>query len=217
MSVSDPSKGKRGSSAFMLVLALGAAGRAGAADADAGPATAGDDIGQTQVMEVVVTARKRGEERLQDIPTAITRFRRADAARKWASRNSRTSPTRCPASPFNDTGQGEKRYILRGVQSAGQEQVAVYFDEVPAPGIQSSSGDSGSQTTDLELVDLERIEVLKGPQGTTFGANSQTGVVRFIANKPHARRRSRAIVHAGAESLKDGDPGATVRARSICP
>ena len=113
-----------------------------------------------------------------------------------------------PGLTFNDTGNGEKRYIMRGVQSAGQEQVAVYYDEVPATGVQSSSGDSGSQTPDLALVDLERIEVLKGPQGTTFGANSQTGVVRFIVNKP-VLDAVEGNLRVGGESLQDGDPGAT--------
>ena len=121
-----------------------------------------------------------------------------------------------PGLTFSDTGNGEKRYIMRGVQSAGQEQVAVYYDEVPATGVQSSSGDSGSQTPDLALVDLERIEVLKGPQGTTFGANSQTGVVRFIVNKP-VLDAVEGNLRVGGESLQDGDPGATASATFNLP
>jgi outer membrane receptor protein involved in Fe transport len=95
------------------------------------------------------------------------------------------------------------------VQSAGQEQVAIYFDEVPAPGIQSSSGDSGSQALGPEAGESRRIEVLKGPQGTTFGANSQTGVVRFIAKKPQLDKIE-GQVKLGAQSLQHGDPGANV-------
>ena len=90
-----------------------------------------------------------------------------------------------PGLTFNDIGPSQKRYMLRGVQSQGQQQVAVYFDEVPLPGIQDEASDSGSQTTDLKLYDLARVEVLKGPQGTAFGANSQTGTVRLISNKPN--------------------------------
>src|SRR5688572_31485910 len=91
---------------------------------------------------------------------------------------------------------------MRGVQSAGQEQVAVYYDEMPATGVQSSSGDSGSPTPDLALVDLQRIEVLKGPQGTTFGANSQTGVVPFIVNKP-VLDAAAGDMRVGGESMQD--------------
>jgi hypothetical protein len=95
------------------------------------------------VTEVVVTARKRGEERLQDIPTAISAFG-DQTLQKMGVTQFTDFAYQVPGLTFNDTGQGEKRYVLRGVQSAGQEQVAIYFDEVPAPGIQSSSGDSGS-------------------------------------------------------------------------
>jgi outer membrane receptor protein involved in Fe transport len=155
--------------------------------------------------EVVVTARKRGEEKLQDVPTAITAFG-AETLEKMGVTDFTDFAYQVPGLTFNNTGPGEKRYVLRGVQSAGQEQVAVYYDEVPAPGIQSSSGDSGSQTTDLELYDMERIEVLKGPQGTTFGANSQTGTVRFIANKPNLKSVSGSVKLA-ANTIKNGDSG----------
>src|SRR5689334_16388951 len=190
--------------AVILILALSAVGPAVAADADAPD----EGVGQTEVTEVVVTARKRGEERLQDIPTQNTSFSE-QTLQKIGVTQFTDFAYKVPGLTFNDTGQGEKRYILRGVQSAGQEQVAIYFDEVPAPGIQSSSGDSGSQAPDLMLVDLERIEVLKGPQGTTFGANSQTGVVRFIAKKPQLDKLGGQL-KVGAESLQHGDPGANV-------
>ena len=89
-----------------------------------------------------------------------------------------------PGLTFLDTSPGQRRYVVRGVQSEGQQQVAVYYDEVPLPGVQTSSSNSGSQTTDLKLYDMERVEVLRGPQGTVFGANSQGGTVRFITVQP---------------------------------
>jgi iron complex outermembrane receptor protein len=187
------------------ILALGAPRLVAAADAVASQ-PAPDDVGQTQVSEVVVTARKRGEERLQDIPTAITAFGAA-TLEKMGVKDFSDFAYQVPGLTFNDQGAGEKRYIVRGVFSAGQEQVAVYYDEVPAPGIQSSTGDSGSQTPDLKLVDMERIEVLKGPQGTTFGANSQTGVVRFIAKKPDLKEAS-GTADINGEYLQHGTPGA---------
>ena len=167
------------------------------------------------ITEVVVTARKRGDERLQEIPTAITAFGE-QTLQDMGVNEFADFAYQVPGLTFSDTGNGEKRYIMRGVQSAGQEQVAVYYDEVPATGVQSSSGDSGSQTPDLALVDLERIEVLKGPQGTTFGANSQTGVVRFIVNKP-VLDAVEGNLRVGGESLQDGDPGATASATFNLP
>ncbi|WP_404478197.1 TonB-dependent receptor [Novosphingobium sp. BL-52-GroH] len=133
--------------------------------------------------DIVVTARKRGEERLQDIPASITALG-GDDLQKAGNTKFTDIAYKVPGLTFTDQGPGLKRYTLRGVRSAGQEQVAVYYDEVPVPGIQSSTGDSGSQIGDFQLYDLDRIEVLKGPQSTTFGANAQTGAVRFILKKP---------------------------------
>lgn len=144
------------------------------------PAT---DADGAALQQVLVTARKRGEESMQRIPAAISVIG-ADSLEKMGVTNFSDFAYQIPGLSFTDNGPGAKRYIIRGVQSAGQEQVAVYYDEVPMSGIQSETSDSGSQTPDLKIYDMNRIEVLKGPQGTTFGANSQTGAVRFITNKP---------------------------------
>src|SRR5512140_4010 len=186
-----------------LAVACACVGAARAAE----PAdTASADADAGRLSEVLVTARKRGEETAQSIPTAITAIGSAQLE-AMGVKDFTDFANSVPGPTFNDQGAGEKRYIIRGVFSPGQEQVAVYYDEVPAPGIQSSTGDSGSQTPDLKLVDMDRIEVLKGPQGTTFGANSQTGVVRFITKKPSLTEVS-AKVDANAEYLQHGSPGA---------
>jgi iron complex outermembrane recepter protein len=198
----------------LALLALGAARLTAAAEpADIQPTD--NAVGETQVNEVIVTARKRGEEKLQDIPTAISAIGSAQLE-KMGVKDFTDFAYEVPGLTFNDQGAGEKRYIVRGVYSPGQEQVAVYYDEVPAPGIQSSTGDSGSQTPDLKLVDMERIEVLKGPQGTTFGANSQTGVVRFITKKPDLTDVS-GQVDANAQYMQHGDPGAGANAAFNLP
>ncbi|MBS0422291.1 MAG: TonB-dependent receptor [Proteobacteria bacterium] len=184
-----------------LAVACAMVGTARTAQAADSPAAA-DDAG---LSEVLVTARKRGEETAQSIPTAITAIGSAQLE-AMGVKDFTDFASSVPGLTFNDQGAGEKRYIVRGVFSPGQEQVAVYYDEVPAPGIQSSTGDSGSQTPDLKLIDMDRIEVLKGPQGTTFGANSQTGVVRFIAKKPSLTEVS-ATVDANAQYMQHGDPG----------
>lgn len=194
-----------GSAAVIIAVTMGGTQLAPAAE-EGGSGEAAE-LPRGLISEVVVTARKRGDERLQEIPTAISAFGE-QTLRDMGVNEFSDFAYQVPGLTFNDTGNGEKRYIMRGVQSAGQEQVAVYYDEVPATGVQSSSGDSGSQTPDLALIDLERIEVLKGPQGTTFGANSQTGVVRFIVNKP-VLDGVEGNLRVGGETLQDGDPGAT--------
>ena len=135
------------------------------------------------IEEIVVTARKFGAERLQDVPVTVTAFT-AETLQDMQVLDFEDFAYQVPGLTFLDTGPGQRRYVMRGIQSAGQQQVAVYYDEVPLPGIQSASSNSGSQTTDLKLFDMERIEALRGPQGTTFGANSQSGTMRFITAKP---------------------------------
>lgn len=140
--------------------------------------------GISAIEEIIVTGRKRGAELLQDVPAAITAIGR-ETLQNQSIENFEDFAYFVPGLSFSDTGPGEKRYVIRGIQSAGQQQVAVYYDEVPIPGVQDASSDSGSQTTDLFLYDMERIEVFRGPQGTTFGANSQSGLVRFLTVKPN--------------------------------
>ena len=199
------SYGTRARCGFLSFILIGIAATPLAWAADAPADTTSADAGNDEVAEVLVTARKRGAERVQDVPTAITAFS-AETLDKMGVKDFADFAYEVPGLTFNDQGPGLKRYVLRGIQSAGQEQVAVYFDEVPAPGIQSSTGDSGSQAPDLKLIDTEHIEVLKGPQGTTFGANSQTGVIRFISKKPDLNEVN-GLVQVGGDYMPDGDPG----------
>lgn len=158
--------------------------------------------------EIVVTSRKRGAELLQDVPATITAFG-GDTLQNMRVLNFDQFAYQVPGLTFNDEGAGQKRYVLRGIQSAGQQQVAVYYDEVPVPGVQGAGGDSGSQTADLKLFDMERIEVLKGPQGTTFGANSQSGTVRFLTQKPDLSEFY-GNVKAGGNTVTKGGNGGSV-------
>lgn len=131
--------------------------------------------------EVVVTATKRGESSVMDTPTTI----QAIGARSLEQRG---------AVDFNDFanliaglttidyGPGDRRIILRGINSDGAGTVGVYLDEINITG-DSTEGGVGLQL-DPRLYDISRIEVLKGPQGTTFGSGGMTGVVRYITNKP---------------------------------
>ncbi|MCZ6539776.1 MAG: TonB-dependent receptor [Chloroflexi bacterium] len=149
-----------------------------------GPSVAqntGSDDGT--IEEIIVTSRKLGAESLQEIPAAISALDRK-ALEEMMVTDFEDFARHVPGLTFLDTSPGERKYVIRGIQSAGQQQVAVYYDEVPLPGVQSSTSDSGSQTTDLKLYDMERVEVLRGPQGTVFGANSQGGTVRFLTAQP---------------------------------
>ncbi|MEZ5497930.1 MAG: TonB-dependent receptor [Steroidobacteraceae bacterium] len=190
--------------ATILSLAIAMGGGLSNLPSTANAADAAEPKGPL-LQEIIVSARKRGDEKLQDVPATITALS-GDQLAAMGAFNFDEFAYQVPGLTFSDEGAGQKRYVLRGVRSAGQEQVAVYYDEVPVPGIQGASGDSGSQTTDLKLFDVNRVEVLKGPQGTTFGANSQAGTVRFVLNKPEMNELS-SLVQLGANSVSHGDQG----------
>src|SRR5271169_5665084 len=82
------------------------------------------------------------------------------------------------------SGPGQQRYALRGLQSAGGPEVALYYDDIPISGLPGASLDTGNDQPDLKLWDVDRIEVLRGPQGTLYGDGSMGGAIRIISKRP---------------------------------
>lgn len=187
----------------LILLAMGVAAIIASPYTQIKSAAAAESV--PAMEEIVVTARKRGTEILQDVPATITALS-GDKLENMGVLNFDDFAYQVPGLTFADEGAGLKRYVVRGIRSAGQQQVSVYYDETPLPGVQSASANSGSQTPDLKLFDLERVEVLKGPQGTTFGANSQAGTVRFILNKP-VMNEFEGKVKIGSNKVEEGDYG----------
>ncbi len=129
--------------------------------------------------EVVVTAQKRAED-VQDVPIAITAFsgRAIEELGLLSAKDiASQTPNMSVESPF---GQAVPRFNLRGVgsndfNSISTSPVGVYVDEVylNSPVVQG-----------FQLFDLERVEVLRGPQGTLWGKNTTAGAIHFVSNKP---------------------------------
>lgn len=131
-----------------------------------------------QLEEVVVTAQKR-EQSANDIGMAISALS-GEALRDLGVQDSTDLAVAVPGLTFADTGLSVPVYTLRGigfneesVQAAAT--VGIYNDQIGVPFPIMSKG---------LLMDNERVEVLKGPQGTLFGRNSTGGAINFIANKP---------------------------------
>ncbi len=160
--------------AAVSVLALGAATPAFAQDPPAG-AQEDDD-------EIVVTATLR-EQNLMDIPFSINAQTEADIRRSGATTIEDLSRNVAGLS-IQNLGPGQSQVSVRGV-SAGQivrdqpgvkEQVGVYLDD--------SVISLSLFTPDIDLYDLNRVETLRGPQGTLFGSGSVGGTLRYITNQP---------------------------------
>ncbi|MFB1014243.1 MAG: TonB-dependent receptor, partial [Alteromonadaceae bacterium] len=141
---------------------------------------------QKAKIEVIeVTATKRSES-IQDVPITVTALT-GDSLEKLGVSNFDQYVEFLPNVIFQGTGPGQNEIYIRGAATsqtvisvssvqALQPSVAFYLDEQPV----SMQG----RNLDVYATDIQRVEVLPGPQGTLFGASSQSGTVRLITNKP---------------------------------
>jgi iron complex outermembrane receptor protein len=159
---------------LVIVCGHGEAQSTGASDKRA---EAGDSSGP-QLGEIVVTAQRR-EQRLSDVGMTITAV--DGSLLKERNLTSAEDLTQVvPALSVADNPDGTPVYTLRGVgfnstNLGAQPTVSTYYDEAPLPYGPMTQG---------PLFDLERVEVLKGPQGTLYGQNSTGGAINFITAKP---------------------------------
>jgi outer membrane receptor protein involved in Fe transport len=175
--------------------------RIGHAAALAATAAASVANAQESVLEeLVVTATKR-ETTMKDTPAAIAAVS-GDAIRESQSFSLESFTRLDPSIQVNNRGVGDNQIIVRGISSSGKPTVGLYYDEAVITGL-GLDGGSDNQPN-IQLHDLERIEILKGPQGTLFGAGSMSGTVRFITNKPDLANQSFALTGSAA-SVKDGN------------
>src|SRR3984893_7831524 len=152
----------------------------GVARADA-TADAGDAA--STLSEVIVTANKR-EENTKDVPVSIGVVDSQEITAlhvQTLEDITRIVPGVSFAAHNNGpNGPGQDNITIRGVSSTvGNPTVGTYIDEVPIITITGFEG-----TASPRLLDIERIEVLRGPQGTLYGASSEGGTIRYITNQP---------------------------------
>lgn len=158
-----------------------------------------------QVDTIVVTSTKRAEN-AQDIPVAVSALG-SEQLDELNVDNFGDYLVQLPGVTNGGSGPGQNTIYIRGVASttpaisiagvAGlAPNVALYLDEQPL----SQPG----RNLDVYAVDLERVEVLPGPQGTLFGASSQAGTIRLITNKPKIGEYE-AFANAGVSTTKGGE------------
>ena len=140
-----------------------------------------DTSGAQAIEEIVVTATKRGDVSLQQTPLSISAIS-GERLTETGTLDFNDYFRQVPGLSTSDQGPGDKRYIIRGINSGGAGTVGLYFDEVIVTG--ENLNTEGGRQTDIKLFDMERIEVLRGPQGTTFGSSSLSGTIRWIPSRP---------------------------------
>ncbi|MBA2921006.1 MULTISPECIES: TonB-dependent receptor [Sphingomonas] len=155
--------------------------------------------------EIVVTARKR-EERLIDIPQSVTAVTAEDLARLDATQF-RDFANTVPALSYTSEGAGKTQVSLRGV-TAGIDigpTVGIYVDDVPY-GSSSAFSNASGLALDVGLFDLDRVEVLRGPQGTLYGASTMGGLIKYVTARPDLTRME-GTAQAGLSTTNEGGTG----------
>ena len=143
----------------------------------AAPSRASGDAPRS-VDEIIVTAQKRSE-LLRDVPLSVTAAT-GDQLAKQGITNTAGLERAVPGFTFVQSAYAAPIYTIRGIGTydeaiAISPAVSVYMDQVPLP---------FSRMTEGAVLDLQRVEALKGPQGTLFGQNSTGGAVNYVAAKP---------------------------------
>ena len=141
---------------------------------------------QSQINEVFVTADKREAKSVQDLAASISAIGGEEIDKK--NLVSMDDYLRnIPGVSFQDRGAGQNSIVIRGMATGPQVDsatTATYFGETPTSGMRTPYQSSSGGSADIKLVDIERVEVLRGPQGTLYGSGSMAGTVRIIPNAP---------------------------------
>ena len=182
----------------------------------AGAASAADEVKTPPptVAEVIVTAQKRSE-RLQDVPVSVT----AVTSQSLIEQNLVDLSdyySRIPGLSYQG-GSGLNALAIRGVTTGlgTNSTVAVTIDDVPF-GSSTAVGYGDLLVPDLDPADLERIEVLRGPQGTLYGASSLGGLLQYVTASPDTHKSS-GRVEVDGESVDHGGDGYGVRGSANLP
>ncbi|AIT82290.1 TonB-dependent receptor domain-containing protein [Novosphingobium pentaromativorans] len=174
----------------------------GGTDASAPPAER--HVQTAAPSSIIVTALRRPT-LLLDTPVSMI----AIEGQQWSELAGRTNADvarLAPSLAITSQGAGLDRLSLRGVISAGEPSVGLYYGNAPVLGPSGSTSDPGLMTPNLLLIDVDRIEVLRGPQGTLYGAGSLAGTMRVLFRQPELDRYS-ANLDGSVSSTRGGGNG----------
>ena len=163
--------------------------------------------GQTTLQEIVVTAEKRSET-VQATPMSVTAYTGAQLQAAGISDMSEVG-YETPGISERNSGPGQTEYEMRGIASSGGQAptVGFYLDDTPLT--PPNEALLGRVVIDPTLFDLNRVEVLRGPQGTLYGSSSMGGTIKLVTNQPDPSALA-ISAQAIASDTKDGGLNYTV-------
>ena len=168
-----------------------------------------------ELTEVIVTASKRSE-REGDVAAALTVFSGANLLDQGYTSFHDYAGLTPGLQVMGSFGSGEP--VIRGI-SAGSDTgalVGIVVDGAPIGSSSSLTSVGAVDALDLDPLDFSRVEILKGPQGTLYGANTLAGLISYTLAEPDLQQAS-AVVRGGGSTTDDGDPSYTVRGAVSLP
>jgi len=195
--------------ALLIAAPLGAKAQDGAAS------RASQDASDS-LQEVVVSANRQGAQDLQEVPTSISSLNAATFDREGLESLSDITLGTAGVS-IVEVGGGENAIIIRGMTTGdepsitnveGQSLVSVYLDDTPIT--------LAGLTPDLRLLDFDRVEIVRGPQGTLYGAGAMAGNIRYVTIKPDSTNFDSQAAISG-DSTDAGGDGYSSRAMLNAP
>jgi iron complex outermembrane recepter protein len=170
-----------------------------------GSSAIAEDAARPATLEdIVVTAQKRSEN-LQNVPLSVVAYG-SETLAETGVQDFSSLAARVPGVTLNSAGPGRSSYSIRGIASTGGNAptTGFYVDETP---ILPSGGDGANAGIDPDLFDLARVEVLRGPQGTLYGASSMGGTIKLVTNQPNLRQVEAAVRGEGSTTEHGGGNG----------
>jgi iron complex outermembrane recepter protein len=201
---------------LLASVVLAGAALGAAAHAQTRPQAQSESPEGSAVSEVVVTAEKRTE-RLQEVPASVTAVQgaaleqmRATSLEDWAGY--------VPGLTIGDAGAPGQAFVaVDGIAPIGAaSEVGVYVNDTPVGSSSSFQGANGF-TLDLQPYDLDRVEVLRGPQGTLYGASTMGGLIKYVLAAPDLDQFSGRIGGDVFGVQNAHDPGGGVRGEVNLP
>jgi iron complex outermembrane receptor protein len=155
-----------------------------------------------QLDEIVVTANKRAES-INNVPSTVNAVSGAQLEQLHAS-SFEDFANFVPSMSSASAGIGENQIVLRGISTGNlpSSSVAIYLDETPVGS--STSFAFGSNALDSSVFDLQRLEVLSGPQGTLYGASTLGGLVKYVTRPPDLESYEE-IIEGDLSHTQNGD------------
>jgi outer membrane receptor protein involved in Fe transport len=167
-------------------------------------------------LEVVTVSATRRDTTLLETPMAISAVTSESLVSSGVT-NMQDISVLVPTMRIEGGRDGGGRMTMRGIRAPGGEAtVGLYYGEVPMFGPSDTSQTSGSFTQEANLFDVQRIEALRGPQGTLYGSSSMGGAVRVLFNEADTRK-TEGVVDTSISTIRDGDFSTWIKAAYNLP